>query len=396
MFEDFLKLSLSSLKQRKLRSWLTIIGIVIGVAAIVSLISISNGLENNLAEQFEQFGTDVVIVTAGEITAVGPGSETGLTLDDVDVVERVTGVDYAIPIIFEFAEVEFHNEEVIRHVMAWETDKIGDFLEERGWGFEEGRAFKANEKYSVIVGYNAPRDLFEDEFGLRNRITIEGQKFEVIGIMEEIGNQEDDLNIIIPLETAQEIFDSGDNINSFFAVVKDGLDVQAVADEIQEDLEDSRNREDVTVLTSKQLMEQIQDILGIIGFVIVSIASISLIVGAVGIANTTYTSVLERTKEIGVMKAIGATNNQILLLFILESASIGFVGGVIGALIGTALAVGFGAISKTILPITLVVRVDPQLILLGILFALVTGAISGFFPARSASKLKPTDALRYE
>ena len=395
MFEDLLKLSFNSLKQRKLRSWLTIIGIVIGVAAIVSLISISNGLENNLVEQFEKFGTDVVVITAGAITTLGPG-ETGLTLDDVDVVDRISGVDYTVPIIFEFAELEFHGEEIIRYVVAWESETITDFLEERGWGFEEGRSFKPREKYAVIVGYNAPRDLFEDEFGLRNTIKIEGQKFEVVGIMEEIGNQEDDLNVIIPFETAQEIFESGDNINSFFAVVKEGLDVQQVADEIQEDLEDYRGKEDVTVLTAAQLMEQIQDILGIIGFVIVSIASISLIVGAVGIANTTYTSVLERTKEIGIMKAIGATNNQILTLFVLESALIGLVGGIIGALIGTALALAFGAISATILPITLLVRVDPQLILMGILFALIVGGVAGFFPARKGAKLKPTDALRYE
>jgi len=394
MFEGFLKLSVNSLRQRGLRSLLTIIGIIIGVAAIVSLISISNGLENNLNEQFEKFGTDVVVVTAGEL-ALGP-TETGLTLDDVDIVERMSGVDYAVPMIWQFAEIEFHNEEIIRYVIGWESDHITDFLEERGWGFEEGRSFKPGEKNSVVVGYNAPRDLFEDEFGLRNRITIEGQKFEVVGIMEEIGNQEDDLNVIIPLETAQELFGTGDNIHSFFAVIKEGIDVEKIGEEIEDELEDFRDKEDVTVLTAAQLLEQIQEILGIIGLVVVSIASISLVVGAVGIANTTYTSVLERTREIGVMKAIGATNNQILILFILESTLIGLVGGIIGAVIGTGLALAVGTVSSAILPITLLVRVDPQLIALGIAFALIVGAISGVFPALSAAKLKPTEALRYE
>ena len=397
MLKDSFKYALTSMRQRKLRSWLTIIGIVIGVASIIALVAISQGLQNYVEESFEEFGTNSIIIRPGTMFGPPGAGEYGLTDDDVDVIERVAGIDYVAPFVYDYALVEYHREELQVQIMGVPTDIVEKFMEDTGWNLEKGSVFKRENEYSVVIGHLAATDLFEDELHIRNRILIEGQTFKVIGIIEEIGNDQDDTMIAIPMERARDILDKTDEVSMVMAFAKEGVDVNKLRDEITDELEDYRGEEDFMVMSSVQLIEQISSILGVLELIVGAIASISLLVGAVGIMNTMYMSVLERTREIGVMKAIGATNARILGIFLMESGFFGIVGGTIGVAIGSAIALAVGQIAPSLnLGFTLIIRIEPELVAFGIIFAFILGAIAGFFPARSASKLKPADALRYE
>ena len=396
MLKDSFKYALTSMRQRKLRSWLTIIGIVIGVASIIALVAISQGMQNYIEEEFESFGTNIIMVQAGASFGMPSPGEIGLTDRDVRVIERVSGVDYVVAMIYETANVEFHREELQLPVFGYPADRYGEILGDTDYGFVTGGMY-SKDSTDAVLGYLAATDLFEDELHLRNRITIDGQTFKVVGILEKIGNHQDDTSIAIPFDTARDLFNKTNEVSMMMVIVDVGVDVEKVADKIRDKLEDERGEEDFLVISATQLIAQISGILGAIGLIVGAIASISLLVGAVGIMNTMYTSVLERTREIGVMKAIGATNANIMSIFLMESGFLGLVGGTIGVGIGSAIALGVGYIAPSLdLPLTLLIRIDPELALFGIGFAVFLGALAGFFPARSASKLKPADALRYE
>jgi len=397
MLKDFLKYALISMRQRRLRSWLTIIGIVIGVASIVALVAISQGMQNYIEDQFKRFGANIIIVRPGVIRGTLIPGEVGLTTDDVDIIDRISGVDYTVPILYQTAEVEYHHQETQADVMGYPVDRIKEFLEETDYGFIEGGVYGKEEDYAIVLGYLAAKELFDEELHVRNRILIEGHKFKVVGILEEIGNERDDMMIAMPLETARNIFNKSDEVNIIMVVAKDGVDVNKLRDEIEEELEDARGEKDFTAISAVQLVEKIGNILGVIELIVGAIASISLFVGAVGIMNTMYTSVLERTREIGVMKAIGATNANIMSIFLIESGLLGLVGGLIGVIIGSGIALAVGYVSPNLgLPFTLLIRIEWNLIIFGIAFAFILGTLAGFLPARSAAKLKPAEALRYE
>ncbi len=393
---DFFKFAINNIKTRKLRSWLTIIGIVIGVAAIVGLISIGQGLENAVVEQFHNVGTDKIMVTPKMFMGPGTGGG-GFTDDDVKAIERVPELKHVLPIITGNVEVEFHNEKRYTMLFAYESEGAAeDVWADMGFKVAKGRFPKSTETRVAGLGYLAAEDMFDEEIHPKNRIYINGEKFKVVGIAKPIGNSQDDSSVFIPMDDAKEILEK-ENYDMIITIIKPGVDADAAADKIHRALKNARGDENFQVSTMTQILETVGNILGIISLVLVGIASISLLVGAVGIMNTMYTSVLERTREIGIMKAIGATNHHILALFLIESGVIGAVGGIIGALIGTGLAFGFGSLSGQLnLPMEFLIKVDWKLILGGILFAFFVGALSGALPARSASKLKPADALRYE
>ncbi|MBD3262817.1 FtsX-like permease family protein [Candidatus Woesearchaeota archaeon] len=397
MIKDFFRYALTSMRQRKLRSWLTIIGIIIGIASIIALIAISQGMQNYVEEQFEEFGTNMIIIRPGTLFAPPGAGEYGLNEGDVDVIERVAGVDYVVPMIYDYSNVEFHREEVQAQIFGVPTEHLDELMDDTGWKVEKGSVFKRDDDYSAVIGYLAKTEMFDDDLHIRNSILIEGEKYKIIGILEEIGNEQDDTMIMIPMDRARDIVNKSEEVSMIMAFAKQGVDINELTDEIADELEDSRGEEDFTAMSSVQLIEQISEILGVISLIVGAIASISLLVGAVGIMNTMYTSVLERTREIGVMKAIGATNANILGIFLIESGLIGLVGGTIGVAIGAGLALLVGYISPSLeLGFSLVIRIEPSLIIFGILFAFILGAIAGLLPARSASKLKPADALRYE
>ena len=252
----------------------------------------------------------------------------------------------------------------------------------------------------IICGCPCPREnsyIYQSRNALWSLNSRDYNKieFKIVGIFKEIGNQQDDNQINIPLESARKVFDEPIRVDTIIAQVKSTNDISILQKKIEKELERKRDDTNFQVLTASQILEQINQVLGVIQIFLVGIAAISLIVGAIGIMNSMYTSVLERTKDIGIMKAIGARNSDILKIFLIESGLIGLVGGIIGSILGTAMALIIGIFSKNS-GFLITIKIEPLVLLFGLLFAFFVGVISGILPAIQASKLKPVDALRYE
>jgi len=401
MIIDYVKFAYRSIEKRRLRSYLTMIGIFIGIAAVVGLISLGEGLQESIEKQFEDIGVDKIIITPGAGSAQIAGGI--LAADkfyegDLDLIRDVRGVEKAGGMIYKVSKVEYKNEIHYTFVIGMSEDiSISDFATD----IETGRDLRNGDRYKALIGYLIKEgELFEKGINIRNKIIIEDEEFEVVGSVSKIGNSQDDTQIYIPIETAKELFDE-EGFTNIILKTKSGFDPAKVAEEIEEELRDDRDleegEEDFTVQTFEQLMDTFGNILSVVQAVIVGIAAISLLVGGIGIMNTMYMTVLERTKEIGVMKATGARNSHILQIFLIESGIYGLIGGAIGVGIGVGLAKLTEFIAVRFLNTNLLqAHLSLELILGALIFSFVVGAISGIAPAYQASKLKPVEALHYE
>ena len=397
MLSEYIRISFNSLRRRKLRSWLTIIGIIIGISAIVSLTLIAQGTENAVNEAFEQFGTDVILVQGGATFSRPTPGEYGLSDRDINFFESFGEVDFVIPYSYDTQEVEFKDEKKYPIVYAIDTELWDEFLKRSNFEVEKGRAFQDGETGSVIVGWKLNQDYFENKVDLKSRIKIGGKSFKVVGIYERVGNDADDTAISMNIDDARKVYAPEDKVTGAQIIVKDGVNIDKFAEYLEEEYEDYRGDKNFVLSTSTAILEQINSVLGILQYVVVGIAGIALIVGSVGIANTMYMSVLERTKEIGIMKSIGATNNAILTMFLIESAFFGIVGGIIGCIIGILMAIIAKFAIEAFAPgIPFLILIDPAVIIGALIFSAISGIVSGILPARNASKLNPVDALRYE
>ncbi|MFH1722146.1 MAG: ABC transporter permease [Candidatus Altiarchaeota archaeon] len=401
MLAEYAKFAIEGLVHKGIRSLLTMTGIFIGIAAVVSLISLGQGLEDAINSQFAQVGSDVIFISPGE-SMFDVGTSSKLTDKDVEVVERVKGMDLVVPLAMKIAKVEYGNEIIYTYIAGVPTDENIELLKTMEFfKIYEGRWIKQNDRYKANLGYRfTVGDVFDKPVKTRDRVKIDGTTFEVVGSMESVGNSQDDQNVYIPLDAALDLFDI-DNYMVIYARGKPGIDFSNLAEDIKKDLRKSRDvkegEEDFSVETSESLMETMGTILDIIQWILIGVSMISLVVGGVGIMNTMYTSVLERTREIGVMKAIGARNNDILTIFLVEAGVLGMIGGIIGCVIGITMSKSVElAIAASGNPGLLQAHISAQLILGALAFSFIVGCISGVLPARHAAKLKPVDALRYE
>ncbi len=388
--KDDLFIVLRNISDRKLRSWLTILGVVIGVAAIIALVSVSRSLESSIREEFESFGSDKLTIYAkGGV----PGFGTGLGTKDVEVVEDVKELDYAAPFLTKSGKVEFKGKANNLMLFGMPSGTAKELFSGMNLQFQEGGSFESDSR-NVVLGPRSAYDLFGRDISVKSKVEIEGEKFEVVGILEPVGNPSDDSQLYMPLDTMRELFKDEDGVSFIWAKVKAGSDVDETAGKITASLKRVRSEESFTVVTPEQLLEQLGSVLGILQAVLVGIAAISLVVGSVGIASSMYTSVVERTKDIGIMKAIGASNREITAIFLIEAGLVGLLGGAIGVLIGFGIAKIISVAAAQAGFTFLRIFVEPELVALGLAFAVFVGMASGFFPSRQAAALKPADALR--
>ncbi len=381
---------LRNASQRKLRSYLTILGIVIGVASIVALVTVSQSLEKSIQAAFEEFGTDKITVFPAD---GGFGLSRGLETSDIDAVARARGVEWAEGYLMKSTRVEYRGESHVLFMQGWEADTAPERFDDFGMDLAEGQVFSSSGN-RIVIGDRLAHDLFARDISIGTKLEIEGQDFEVVGILKSLGNPQDDSSIIMPLETMRDVFNDPTAVSFIAAQVQSGTDINDVAERIDRELSRERSEESYTVATAEQFLEQLSVVLGILQGVLVGIATISLIVGSVGIASSMYTSVIERTREVGIMKAVGATNKDITTLFLLEAGFIGLVGGIIGVGVGFLIAQGIGVAAEQSGFGILEISLDPSLVVFGLAFAIVVGMLSGYLPARQAANLKPVDALR--
>lgn len=405
MIKDYFFLAIKNLRKRGLRSWLTMLGIFIGIAAVVSLISLGQGLQNFVNEQFQVLGADKITIMgkAGPIASpiASELSSKPLTEHDLDLIKNIRGVEEATPILIKSLSLTFRKETKGILVSGIEPESYQETLG-KTYEIEEGRDFRATDTKKLIIGYDLANKDFETKIEVGDKILIKEEQFEVIGIMKKVGSS-DDSSAIIPLEQLRILSDEPQIISMIIVKVSSGSDVNQVASDIEAQMKrdrlEKRDKEPETfnVQTAEQLLETFGSILTAVQAVLIGIAAISLLVGGIGIMNTMYTSVLERRKEIGIMKAIGAKNSDILLIFLFESGLLGLAGGAIGIFLGISLGKLAEFIAYNALDSNIIQASFPWYLILGALsFSVIIGTLSGILPAMQASRLKPIDALRYE
>ena len=403
MIKDYFRLAYHSVRKRKMRSWLTMIGIFIGIAAVVALISLSQGLQNAISEQFVSLGSDKVVVQAisSGFGPPGTGAEVPLTKKDLDKVEEVQGVENALGRLVRSAKLEYKDEVKYSYVvtMPEENEDIVLTIEVNNYNIGQGRLLKKGDRFVAMVGSGFAEDFFEEKLLLRNKIKIEDVEFKVAGILKKSGNPQQDETIVVPEEAFRLVTGITETFDLIPAKISSGENLDLVAGRIKKALRKYRNveegKEDFTVETPQNILATLTTILTIVQGVLVGIAMISLLVGGIGIMNTMYTAVLERTKEIGIMKATGARDRQVLFLFLVESGMLGMFGGLIGVSIGFGISKLVEFIAFQIYGSFLIKASVNLWVLFGaLMFAFLVGGASGVFPARQAAKLRPVDALR--
>jgi putative ABC transport system permease protein len=404
MIKDYFLLAFGNLKHRGLRSLLTILGIFIGIAAVVSLISLGQGLQEAITGQFASLSVDrLLIQNAG--TAFGPPGSAAiakLTDHDVKLIESVKGLDIVVPRILRVAKFEFNSIASFEFVGSIPRDKEGtDFIYNTFQiKAQQGKLLYPEDKGKILLGSDfLDSDRFEKPLRVGSKVKIQGTDFEILGFMAETGSFQFNSAVFMLEDDMEKIFNIKNEYDFIVVQVSDKNNVEPVAQEIERKLRQDRHEklgeEDFSVQTPAQALGSVNLILNIINLIVGGIAAISLLVGGIGITNTMFTSVLERRKEIGVMKSIGAKNKDVLLVFLIESGLLGLVGGVIGAIIGLSLAFAVAEIANSALgSVILKVQVSYALLFLSIAFSFLIGLFSGVVPALQASKMKPVEALR--
>lgn len=421
-FVDILSMSFSSLTHRRLRSWLTILGIVVGVAAVVALVSIGQGLQASVQSQLSGLGANLITVTLGFQRAGGgfgfggeraSATSANLTQSDVRTIRTTPGVLYVDGTVSGRADVSYEGQTASISIQG---------VDPSVWKFmvttqlESGRYLTQGDSYAAVIGNNVAHGLFKHDILMNSIITIGGHSFHVVGILQSTGGGfggGGESIIYVPVLNARQLNVATDLSSNQFSSISvqtsPTADVQTVVNQLTTNLQLTRhvtsNTQDFTVTSALSLQQSISSVTSTITYFLAGIAGISLFVGGIGIANTMFMSVIERTRQIGVLKSLGTTDGEVMKIFLTESGLLGFTGGTIGVILGVILSIlisalgggsGLGLFRAPRASGGLETVVSPEVLLLAVGFSVFIGAISGLLPARRAAKLEPVEALRYE
>lgn len=400
MLKQFLILTFKGLIYRPLRSWLTVLGIIIGITLVVVILSLSSGIKSAVTNTLQMFGSDLIVVFPGKETNPMISFMVGdrFKEHDLEVLKEVEGVEFIVPEDITTINVEFKGEKksTMVHALPWREAKI---MTEKSQGFKlaSGEWPVDGQERKILMGSKAASSLFKNRIKVGDEVIIKSKRMKVGGIFESIGEQTSDNLIFISIDIFRELT-GRTGARSVDVKVAPGYNIDLVAKQIKFELSKQESVQDFTVLTPEKADKLAGNIITIIELVLIIIAVISLVVGAVGIMNTMYTSVLERTKYIGVMKALGATNEAVLSLFLIESGIIGLVGGITGTIFGiiSAFIVGLIAAGYGIQGMFSFGSLDYLGLFTVLFITFATGIIAGILPARQAAKMEPAEALRYE
>jgi len=403
MYKESFLMAWASLVANKLRSLLTMLGIIIGVAAVIALVSIGNGVKQDIENSISSLGSNLLVVLPGAPRTPGArpsqGSMKSLKISDYEAIAKLEGVKAASPMTNGSYVVIYQNKN-------WTTSVSGvnaNYLDVNNWTMKSGRFLSEknvqNRERVAVVGKTVVKNLFGDEDPVGKEIRVKNIPFRIIGVLNSkgsgaMGNDQDDM-VIIPYTTAMERVDGIDYLRMIYVVGKDENGI----DRLQSDIENllrvrhgikDTNLDDFNIQNMNSIMETMEETTGTLTLFLGAVAAISLVVGGIGIMNIMLVSVTERTREIGVRKALGATYNVIVTQFLIEAIVISLMGGIIGIIlgVGSSKLIGMASGMSTVISIPTIV--------MSFAFSVAIGLVFGIYPARKAAKLNPIDALHYE
>lgn len=403
MYKESFLMAWASLIANKMRSILTMLGIIIGVAAVIALVSIGNGVKQDIQNSISSLGSNLLMVMPGAPRTPGvrpsAGSMKSLKVSDYEAISKLDGVKAASPMTNGSYVVIYQNKN-------WTTSVSGvsyNYLDVNNWSMKSGRFLSEknvqNRERVAVVGKTVVKNLFGDEDPVGAEIRVKNIPFRIIGVLNSkgsgaMGNDQDDM-VIIPYTTAMERVEGVDYLRMIYVTGKDENGI----DRLQSDIENllrvrhgikDTNLDDFNIQNMNSIMETMEETTGTLTLFLGAVAAISLVVGGIGIMNIMLVSVTERTREIGIRKALGATYSVIVTQFLIEAVVISLMGGIIGIAlgIGASKLIGMASGMSTVISIPTIV--------MSFAFSMAIGLIFGIYPARKAAKLNPIDALHYE
>lgn len=409
---DLFGYAVTSLMHRQLRSWLTVLGIVIGIASIVALMSIAQGLNDYINGQLAMIGSRYVGIAPGSAASQAsfgdptrPPSAGKLFENDRRRIERISGVEFVSSLIQARVDARYRDEAVSLTVAGVEPDI---FSQVQILELASGRFLTGTDKRTMVIGDAiANGRVFKNDISAGSvvRLGADQAPYRVVGVLKKGtgASAAADNMVYIMIDDARALAGESlaeNEISAIRLTVKEGADYNRTVEQINNELLSAHKvREedkDFTIITSDFIVAQVNQITGMLGAFLLGVSGISLIVGGIGIANTMFMSVLERTGEIGTLKAIGASRATILGIFLVESGMIGMLGGLIGALLGASAVLGAKALLKAAADIDLPITVKFEFVAFAALFSFIVGIVSGYIPAQRGAQMRAIDALRDE
>ena len=401
MFGETLKLALRAIRRNLLRSFLTVLGVVIGVAAVIAMVTIGNGTTAQVTTEIAKLGTNLLFVRPGQ---VGPGRAATdakkFTIRDIEAIRE------QIPGLRAVAAINQSSQTAIFGGQSRQTTIIGsgaDYLVAQNWDLASGRSFLPSEERGgqavCLVGETVRSKLFGSTPAIDQTIRVGNVACQVIGILEKkgqsgMGSDQDDV-VMMPLKVFQRRIGGSTDVSSMMLSAEDGVSTAKVQADVERLLRERRKivagrEDDFTVNDMTQMAATLTGTTTLMTGLLGAVAAVSLLVGGIGIMNIMLVSVTERTREIGIRLAIGAVERQVLMQFLVEAVTLSVFGGVVGIVLG--LAIAYFAVNLMSVPFV----ASPSIILLAFAFSAAIGMVFGYFPARRAAQMNPIDALRHE
>jgi len=394
MIAEYFKLVLRSLTVKKGRTFLTILGIVIGIFTFTFFVFVSQGLNNAIVEQFSSIGLNTLVVKLSSSGAQPGGG--GLTDTDIQKIKKVaSNYEFVAPAIFYMPKVEFDRD--INYLMAvsYPDEYFQDVFNTLDIKMYAGKELKPGEKGAVMIGYKVARDIFSNNINIGDSILLNGKKFRVIGIIKERGDMMVDKSIFMNFNDIKKL--SGENTYSVIRInYYKGADLNFEKKKLLKVLNPNPKVKKYDITSPSQMIKTFNQILGLLTAIIIFISSVALVVGSINVMNTMYSNIIERINEISVMKAIGARNSDIFFIFLIESALLGFIGGLTGFVFAFAFAKILSVVILKYAGYVVPIYFN-FIIFLEILFGTtILTSIFGTYPAIKAAHINPADNLRDE
>jgi putative ABC transport system permease protein len=400
MLWNTLLLALRSIRRNLLRSFLTILGIVIGVAAVITMVTLGKGATQSVSDQISSMGSNLLLVRPGQ--RFGPGAEAApnFKLADVEAIRnQITVAEAVAPVVSKSVTAVYQ----ARNWSTVVTGSSNDYFQAGNWELAAGRSFNETEeragKAVCVIGETVREKLFGGQNPVGSEIRIKQFSCEVIGLLKSkgqsaMGSDQDD-TVVMPLRTVQRRLSGTQDVNRLTVSVREGASIDAAKEQLNLLLRERRNigdneEDDFRVMDTRQIAETLTSTTKILTMLLGAVAAVSLLVGGIGIMNIMLVSVTERTREIGIRLAIGALEREVLLQFLIEAVVLASLGGIIGIALATGASIALAGL------MSIPYLFDPGINLLSFLFSAAIGVIFGYFPARRAASLNPIDALRHE